>query len=157
MDRLVAKSRVAIAPRDFPRQHCAGRAIGVADRHVETNVPAMVDRFARLRDELAVEHVGYAMVLRLAPMDPDAGAGGGLVKQLGEVESLGLPMFDRLSAVEHLHLADHFIEAAITHGRHPFADFLGDEEEEVDDVFGLTDETLAQYGVLRRDPDRAGV
>ena len=40
---------------------------------------------------------------------------------------------------------------------HEFAHFFGDEEEEVDDMFRLADEALAQHGVLRRDADRARV
>ena len=41
--------------------------------------------------------------------------------------------------------------------RHVFAHFLGDEEEEVDDVLRLALEARAQHRVLRRDADRAGV
>ncbi len=40
---------------------------------------------------------------------------------------------------------------------HQLAHFLGDEEEEVDDVLGLALEALAQHRVLRRNTDRAGV
>ena len=40
---------------------------------------------------------------------------------------------------------------------HQLAHFLGDEEEEVDDVLGLAVEALAQHRVLRGDADRAGV
>ncbi len=46
---------------------------------------------------------------------------------------------------------------AIAELGHQLAHFLGDEEEEVDDVLGLADEALAQHRVLRRDADRAGV
>ncbi len=80
-----------------------------------------------------------------------------LVEQRREVEALRLPVVDGLRLVEHLHLPDHFIERAIAHLRHQLAHFLGDEEEEVDDVLGLADETLAQHGVLRRHAHRAGV
>ena len=41
--------------------------------------------------------------------------------------------------------------------RHDRARFLGDEEEEVDDVLGAALELRAQHRVLRRHPDRAGV
>ena len=66
-------------------------------------------------------------------------------------------MIDEPALIEHLHLADHFVEGAESQLRHQFADFLGDEEEEVDDVLGLAGEPLAQHRVLRCDPDRAGV
>ena len=40
---------------------------------------------------------------------------------------------------------------------HQLAHFLGDEEEEIDDMLGQADEALAQLRVLRRDADRTGV
>ena len=66
-------------------------------------------------------------------------------------------MRDDLLLIEHLHLADHLIEGAVAHRAINLAHFLGDEEEEIDDMFGLADEALAQHRVLRRDADRAGV
>ena len=80
-----------------------------------------------------------------------------LVEQLGEVEPARLRLRDQPRLVEHLALADHLVERAIAHRRHQRAHFLGDEEEEVDDVLGLADEALAQHRVLRGDADRAGV
>ncbi len=66
-------------------------------------------------------------------------------------------MRDDLLLVEHLHLADHLVEGAVAHLRHQAAHFLGDEEEEIDDVFGQADEALAQHRILRRDADGAGI
>ena len=37
------------------------------------------------------------------------------------------------------------------------AHFLGDEEEEIDDVSGLPVKFRAQYRILRGDPDRTGI
>src|SRR3984957_8328085 len=157
VDRLVAKPVVAVAPRDDAGQHGAGRAVGIADRHVEPHMLAMLDRLLRLGDELAIEHAIETMILRLAAMDADAGRSLRLMEELGEIEALGLPMRDRFGAVEHLHLADHFVEAAIAHRRHPFAHFLGDEEEEIDDMLGLADEAFAQDWILRGDADGTSV
>ena len=66
-------------------------------------------------------------------------------------------MFDHLLLVEHLHLADHLGEGAKAQGRQPFAHLLSDEEQEIDDVLGLAEETLAQLRILRGNADRAGV
>ena len=66
-------------------------------------------------------------------------------------------MGDDPALVEHLHLPDHFVEAAKAHPGHQLADLLGDEEEEIDDVLGLAGEALAQHRVLGGDADRAGV
>ena len=54
-------------------------------------------------------------------------------------------------------LADHLVERPEAQLRHQLAHFLGDEEEEVDDVLRLAGEPLAQHRVLRRHADRAGV
>ena len=90
-------------------------------------------------------------------MDVHAARRVRLVEQPGEVETLGFPVLHDMPLVEHLHLADHLGEAAIAHLRHQLAHFLGDEEEVVDDMLGLADETLAQHRVLGGDADRAGV
>ena len=124
---------------------------------LEPNVPAVLDRLARLGDQAAVEHVLEAMVLLRAVMRRVGRPGRRLVEQLGEVEPARLGLLDELGLVEHLALADHFVEAAIAHLGHHLAHFLGDEEEVVDDVLGLAGEALAQHRVLRGDADRAGV
>ena len=70
---------------------------------------------------------------------------------------LRLPVADRLVLVEHVGLADHFIEGAEAHFGHQFTHFLRDEEEVVDHVLGLAGELAAQFRVLGRNADRAGV
>ena len=125
---------------------------------VDLHRRAAVERGLRLRDQLAVEDVVDLVVLLLAVVDARRRRGAsGLVNSLREVEALGLPVLDHLALVEHLHLADHLVEGAIAQRGHQLAHFLGDEEEEVDDVLGLAGEALAQHRVLRRDADRAGV
>ena len=81
----------------------------------------------------------------------------GLMEDAREVETLGLPVVDGLALVEDLGLADHLGEAAEAERRHVFAHFLGDIEEEIDDVLRLALEAGAQHRVLRGDADRAGV
>ena len=66
-------------------------------------------------------------------------------------------MRDQLDAIEHLHLPDHLVEAAIAQLRHQLAHLFGDEEEVIDDVLGLAPEALAQHRVLGGDADRAGI
>ncbi len=70
---------------------------------------------------------------------------------------MGLQCATQLRLVEQLGLADHLVKAAEAERGHDLADFLGDEEEVVDDVLGLAGEALAQQGILRGDADRAGV
>ena len=54
-------------------------------------------------------------------------------------------------------MADHLVERREAKLSHDLADFLSDEEEEVDHVLGLALELLAQFGVLRRHAHRACV
>ena len=97
------------------------------------------------------------VLLPLAIVDRDPGLGRLLVQQPREVDPLGLPVVDRPHHVELVDAADHLVEGAEAELRHQLAHFLGDKEEIVDDVLGLTGEALAQHRVLRRDADRAGV
>ena len=52
-------------------------------------------------------------------------------------------MIDGRRHVEPIDPADHFVEAAEAERCHQLADFLGNEEEIIDDVLGLTCEFLA--------------
>ncbi len=61
------------------------------------------------------------------------------------------------AGVEQVGAADQIVERADAQLRHDLAHFLGDEEEEVDDVLGLAREASAQHRILRGDADRAGV
>ena len=89
--------------------------------------------------------------------DFDVVVGVGGHEDGGEVEALGFPVVDGVADVEHVHAADHVVERAEAELGHDLADFFGEEEEEVDDVFGLAGEFLAELGVLRGDADGAGV
>ena len=55
----------AVAPRDFAAEHRAHRAVHVANRQAERNRRAILDRLVRLLDQLVVQRVLQAVVLRL--------------------------------------------------------------------------------------------
>ena len=148
---------MTIALGDLAGEHGAGSAVGVVDHGLQPHRCAAVKRHLRFGDQLAVEDILDLVVLLLAMEDRRILLRHRLGEQLGEVEALGLPVLDELALVEHLHLPDHVVEAAIAELGHYLAHFLGDEEEIVDDVLGLALEALAQHRVLRRDADRAGV
>src|SRR5208337_4883505 len=157
MDRLVAEPRMTVALGDLARQHGAGRAIAVADRKVEPNVSAALERLFRLGDQATVEHVLEHVVLGDAAVNRVARPWRRLVEQAREVEALRLRMLDELGPVEHLPLADHFVKLAVAERRHQLAHLLCDEEEVVDDMLRLAYEALAQHRILGCDADRAGV
>ena len=98
-----------------------------------------------------------AVILLLDVADGDAGADLGLVQDHRQIEALGLPVLAQVGEFQHLRLADHVFEFPEAHLGHELADFLGDEEHEVDDVLRLAGEFLAKLGVLRGDADGAGV
>ncbi len=69
VDGAVGQPFVAVDLGDLAREHGAGGAVGIADRRLDPDLGAAVDRGARLDDQLAVEHLGDAVVLRLAFVD----------------------------------------------------------------------------------------
>ena len=156
-DGVLGQAGMAIALGDLARQHGAGGAVQVPDRQIELDRLLLLDRLAGKLDQLAIEHLVEAVVLPLGIVDGDLGRHLRLMEDAREVEALGLPMVDRLALIQDLGLADHLGEAAEAERGHVFAHFLGDEEEEIDDVLGLALESGAQHRVLRGDADRAGV
>ena len=64
-------------------------------------------------------------------------------------------MVDCLFSIEVIDLTNHFIEGAEPKLGHVLAHLLCDEEEEIDDVLGLTGELFSQGRVLRGNTDRA--
>src|SRR6185436_11528870 len=66
-------------------------------------------------------------------------------------------MLDATLDVQQLGPTDQIIEFADTQLGHQLAHFLGDEEEEVDDMFGLTTEFPAQHGILCGNTDRTRI
>ena len=156
VDRIVGKPGMAVLFGDHARQHRAGGAIDALDRALDAHRRARRDGRGRLFDQRAVEHMLKIVVLVFGLVDRQM-SGIRLVEQAREIETLGLPMFDRAVAVEHLNLADHLIDRAIAQFGHDLAHFLGDEEEIIDHMLGLSDEALAQDGILRRHAHGAGV
>ena len=104
-----------------------------------------------------VERLVEAVVLALAVPDRDARPVRDLVQDFAQVDSAGLPVVEGTVHVEPVDPTDHLAQRAEAQLRHDFAQFLGHEEEVVDDVLGLTGEAFAQHRVLRRHAHRAGV
>jgi hypothetical protein len=86
-----------------------------------------------------------------------AGCGVRLPEEACEIEPLGLPVVDGGILVEPVGPTDEIVELGDAKLGHHGAHFLGNKEEEVDDVLGRTLEALAQHRVLRGDAHRAGV
>ena len=80
-----------------------------------------------------------------------------LIQNVGEVETVRLPVIDCRLRLQSIHPSDHLINRAEAELRHDFAHLHGDEAHEVDDVLGLASKALAQLRVLRGHTSRAGV
>ena len=66
-------------------------------------------------------------------------------------------MIDARPHVEEIRAAYEVVEPAHPEPGHDLAHFLGNEEEIIDDVLRLPGEFLAQFRILGRDADRAGI
>ena len=157
VDRVIGQALVAVALRDLARQHGADRAVDVADRHVDRDLFAALERGLRELDQPVVERLLQAVVLLLAVLARDFGPDRRLMEDPREVQALRLPVLDALLRVEQVGAADQLVELAHAEARHHLAHLFGDEEEVVDDVLGLALEFPAQHRVLGRDAHRAGV
>ena len=73
------------------------------------------------------------------------------------VEPPGLPVIDPLLHVEKITAADQLVDAANADPRHQLAQFLGDKEEIVDDVLGLTGKPASQDRILCGNTHRTGI
>ena len=110
---------MTVALGDFARQHRAGRAVDVGDRKLGLDGLLGFERRLGEFDQLVVEHLLEAVVLRARSCrSRRPSAGVRLVEQLGEVEAARLPVFDGAILVEYVGLADHLAEGAEAELRH---------------------------------------
>ena len=142
---------------DDVAEHGADGAVRVDDVHGDLHRGAVAQRFGGHGDQALVEVLVQLVVLagevaqRRVVVELEA------VQDRIQVQPFGLPVVDRLAGVEHLGVADRLLDAAETQLGEDFADFLGEEFEEVHHELGLAVEAGAQLGVLGRDAHRAGV
>ena len=157
VDGIVGQALVAVMVSDLAGQHGAGRAVRVADRHLDPDRLSLVDRRRRFLNQLLVEDLVDMVVLLDGIVDLLRVVAVGFEEQPRKVQPVGLPVLDGGIAIQHLQLADHFVERPEAHFGHQGTGFLGDEEEIVDHRFRLSGKALAQHRVLGGDADRAGV
>ena len=99
LDGVVRQARRAVLPRDLAAQHRAHGAVHVADRQLELDRRAVLDRFLRVVDQLVVERLDRGR-------DPARSCSGAptragitrVVEDAGEVEAARLPVLDRVVA-----------------------------------------------------------
>src|SRR5262245_35019024 len=99
MDRVVGKT-VGVATGDLRGQHRADGSVDVADRQLELDALTPLERRRTAGDELVVERLREAVVLRLDAADRDVRIDVGLVEDLREVDPARLPVIGDVADVE---------------------------------------------------------
>ena len=118
--------------------------------------PSLQRRRAEL-DQLVVDRLFEAVVLRYRLEHAHAVPWGGRRQHVREVEPFGLPAGAFAAHLQPIRAADQLGQAADPERGHDLAHLVGHVKHEADHVFGLPVELRAQDRVLRRDADRAGV
>ena len=148
---------MTVAFGDFAREHGTDGAVDVADRHINADFFAALQRRFGEFDQAVIQRLVETVVLRFAVEARDFGAHFRLVENTAEIEAAGFPVFDAWAGVEQVGTADQVIKLADAELRHQLADFLGDKKEVIDDVFRLAGEFLAQHRILGGNTHRTGV
>ncbi|HYG81398.1 MAG TPA: glutamate synthase-related protein, partial [Pyrinomonadaceae bacterium] len=149
VDRALGQPLLAVAARDLARDQAADAAVLVLRADPEAHALAALERGLGEADQLVVEVVVEDRVLGAHSAARPVRRTVGLREQVREVDAARLPVADCLLRLEHVRAAAHVLDLREAHLRHVAAHLLGDEEEEVDDVLGLSLEALAQLRVLR--------
>ena len=74
-----------------------------------------------------------------------------------QIETIRLPVLDRVIRFQHLAMPDHLVDRAEPEFRHDTTSFFGDHEQVIDNVLRFAGELFTQLGILRRDAYRASV
>ncbi len=157
-DGVVGQARAAVFAGHFAAEDRADGAVDVPHRERQLDgLPALERGSAGGKKRRDVERLRDAVVLLGRATDGRTGLNRRLMEDVGEIKTLGLEVFDRAILFEQVTAADHLVDRAEAELGHDFADFLGDEAEEVDHVFGFAGELRAELGVLGRDADGTGV
>ena len=151
LQTAVRQPGMAVPPRDFPRRHRPGRAVGIGDRALDPGRQRAIQRLDQLtvdrRTGGAAERRNMAArAIRLRHM-----------KQPGKIDPLTFPVPPDSRGIEQVGAADQLLQPAQAEPGEDFAHLLGDEEEVIDHMLALAGEAGAEHRILRRDADRAGV
>ena len=157
VDGVVRQTFLAVALGDLVADHGAKRTVHVADWHLDAHRLLLLKGWLRKLDELVVERLVEFVVLLDGLMQDGSRNRSRLHEHVAQIDAIGLPTLDRFVLVEAFDMADGLLQGAEAKLCEQFADFLGDEHEEVDDVLRLALEACAQFGILGGDALRAGV
>src|SRR5579859_4347664 len=146
-----------VAPRNLSAQHGAHGAMNVADGHAEHNRRAVLNGLLRHLDQLAIERLVECVVLRLQAATAHMAGHRRIVKNRRKIDSRSLPVGHGFALNQAINPANHFVDGAEAELCHDPAQVFGNEEKEIDHVFGRAVELLAQLRVLRGHAYRTSV
>src|SRR3954452_19290272 len=146
-----------MASCDLSAQNGADCPVHVAHLRPEGDRSSVFNRAFRFSEQLMIERFPEAVVLTLQLATADARRNLWIVKDSLKVETTCLPMFNARLQLDQVDSPDHFVHCSETELRHPAANLFRNKEEEVHDVLGRACKLLAQFGILRGDPDGASI
>ena len=156
-DRVGSKALMPISLGNFAREHRSDRTMDIPDFVVDRDRIAALNRVFACRDQIVVERTLKPMILTFGVEQLFAFIKRNLMQKLTQIDTLRLPVIQRVAHIQAIHSANHFVERAEAHLGHDLAQFLGNEEEVIDYMLGLSGEALAQFRVLCGDTNRACV
>jgi len=133
-----------MAAGDLVAEDRADHAVDVGDGEFDADLFTLLDgRFTGLQQFGHVDGFLQAMVLFFLAVATDFQANFGLVEDVGEIQSLGLPVGDGFLRLQDVHPANHLVKGAETELGHDLAQLLGHKAHEVDHVLRLAGKVLA--------------
>ena len=158
MDGVFRQPGGAVLLGDFTADNRADHAVHVDDRQFGRHFFAALNGgFADVQQLGHVQRLFQTVILRLLAETADFRSHVGTVENRGQIQTGGLPMFNRLPRNQFVGATDHFFQGAETELGHDLAQFRRDEFHEVDDMVGIAREPLAQFRVLCGHPHGTGV
>ncbi len=104
-----------VLARDLARQHRPHRAIHVANRQLEFDRSAVLDRLACMIDQLRVQRLFQAVILRNGAAPLHAARNLRVVQHLRKIQAARLPMLHAGAHFDHVHAPDHLLHPPEPH------------------------------------------
>src|SRR5580704_13094164 len=108
-DGIVGQSSRAIAARDLATEHAADGTVNVAHRKLRFNRHEGLKSGSHLAENLVIESLLQAVVLRQHPSAGNARGHGRVVEDRGKVQASGLSVSSGWLRVEHVNASDHLV------------------------------------------------
>ncbi len=159
MDRIVGQPRFAVTLDQLMAEDRAHGPVRVDDLQFRPHRLALLQGGPSQFEQAGhVERFFEAVVLFPRAVDLDTLVRPGRwAEQPRQVQPVRLPVVDGPVGIQAIDAADHFVHGPKAQLGHDLSSFLGDQEQVIHHVLGLAGKLFPQIGVLRGDPDGAGI